>query len=286
MLLTYARAFTVAAASVEYSRGQVNGLLLTHQFDPVTNASPVGISVIGALATLRDLCASIPSLNPVVHQIERTTHRLATGILPLVLNTELEGLQLRVMDELRNHFYFPVTAANAQLYENPMPYGETVYEAFPSARDDLVDAARCLIFSQPTAAAFHLMRVLEVALKCFAKKLKIDYGSSWDAYFRAIEGKLNRPYKDKTRPELKAEPEQRAILGDLMAVKLAWRNPTMHIERRYADHEALQVFVTASMLLERMANAGIRERLKQAAALLPDNSLSVDAPISGSEADT
>lgn len=269
MLLTYARAFTVAAASVEYSRGQVYGLLLTEQFAPVTNAAPVGASVIAALATLRELCATIPSLNPVIHQIERVNNKLTQGVLPLVLHGALEEVQHRVMDELRNHFYFPVTAPNAQLYENPMPYGEFVYDAYPTAREDLVDAARCLIFSQPTAAAFHLMRVLEVAFRCFAKKLKIDYRPSWEAYLRAIEGRLNRPHKEKTRPEIRSEPEQRAILGDLMAVKLAWRNPTMHVDRRYADFEALQIFVAASTLLERLAGAGVREKVRSSRAALP-----------------
>ncbi len=269
MLLTYARAFTVASASIEFSRGQIHGLIMVGRTDPINDNDSESAAVKLGLDLMRDLCKQIPSLNPVCHQVDRIAGKLAGGVTPLVLYTELEGLQNRVMDELRGHYYYPVTATNAQLYENERPFGDKVYAAYPSARLELVDAARCLIFGQGTACAFHLTRALEVALRCFSQKLKIEFKPSWDGYFSAIQKALNKPHKDKSTFEKRQESQYREILGDLMSVKLAWRNPTMHVERRYAHHEALQILMACNVLMERLANSGVHERNRISSANTP-----------------
>lgn len=269
MLLTYARAFTMTAAHLEYLRGQVQALMLQHQFGAMNAAEGVGAQVDVALANARDLCVTVDGLADIADQVDRLKAKLQAGVLPLVLHTDMESLQHRIMDALKHHYYYPVTAANAQLYDNDAPFGDLVAEAFPGAFDDIRDATRCQVLGQPTASAFHLMRSMELALRCFAKKLKVEYRPSWDSYCGAIETALNKPHKDKTASERKQAPRYREILGDLMAVKLAWRNPTMHVERRYEPHEALQVYMATAILLDRLAKAGVRERRLSKAEIAP-----------------
>jgi hypothetical protein len=272
MLLTYARAFTVTAASLEYGRGQINALILQGEYDALDASGGVGQMALQSLGHVRELCERVNGLGSIVSQIDRISQKVEVGVLPLVLYTDMEALQHAIMDALKEHYYYPVTAANAQLYQTDYPFGEVVGDAFPSAGDDIRDATQCHVLGQPTACAFHLMRSIEVALRCFAKKLKVEYRPTWDAYCNAIDKALSKPHKDKTPSERKQEPRYREILGDLMAVKLAWRNPTMHVERRYEPHEALQVFIATGILLDRLATAGVREKRSRKVAELSDGS--------------
>ncbi len=169
------------------------------------------------------------------------------------------------MEELAEHYYYPVTTANAMLYGNSVPFGEDVAYAFPSASEDTVDCVRCLVLGQPTAAAFHAMRAMEVALRAFAQKVGVEFKPSWEAYFKAIEKLIDIPHASKTKAERAKAPIYREILGDFLAVKTAWRNPTMHVDRRYTDGEAQQVVIAASVFMEKLAKAGFREKRKRPA---------------------
>jgi hypothetical protein len=164
------------------------------------------------------------------------------------------------MDELEDHYYYPLTAADADAYNNPHPFGDVVANDFPSAQNDLQHAVRCMVFGQSTAAAFHVMRAVEVGLKAFAKRVSIEYQSSWEGYCGKIQKALEKPYPQKTRAERQFAPRLREILGDLVAIKIAWRNPTMHVERRYSQNEAFHVLTLSQTLMERLAECGIKER--------------------------
>lgn len=178
MLLTYARAFAVTVASVEFERGRIMGQMISGNYDQLPTDAPIFLGTKSALQNARDLCADIPSLNSVCHQIDRITQKMDHGVLPLVLHTDLESLQNRIMDELRLHHYCPVTAASAALYDNKAPIGDAVYDAFPSARNDICGAARCVVLGEGTAAVFHAMRVMEVGLRVLGRKLGIPYAPS------------------------------------------------------------------------------------------------------------
>ncbi len=268
MLLTYARAFAITVATVEYERGRVMGQMIAGNYDPIGADNPIIEGVKGALDQTRLLCADIPSLNPVCHQIDRITSRVNGGVLPLVLYTELESLQNRIMDELRLHYYYPVSAANAALYDNKAPLGEDVYAAFPSARNDICNAARCSVLGQGTAAVFHAMRVMEVALRVLARQLGINYAPSWESYLKQIQTKVAEKHANKTISWKRKEQTYLDICGDLMAVKISWRNPTMHIVREYDDSEASAVLSAVAVFISRLAGAGFKENGKPVAKRL------------------
>ncbi|WP_430444082.1 hypothetical protein [Sphingorhabdus contaminans] len=259
MLLTYARAFAVIAASIEFNRGQINGLMLTQNYQPIDLKHPVGENTDSALALLSEWCATIPSLNPVCDPIARTRKKIQNGELPLVLHNELESLQNRIFDELRGHYYYPVTQAYAATYANPSPFGEDVYNRFPSARIDIANAGKCIVLGQGTAGVFHLMRVMEVALKVMARKLGIPYAPSWESYINQINKNISQPHGQKPIAWKKLEPIFKEIIGDLTAIKTAWRNPTMHITNEYDVGKATNIYQAVMVLMQRMAEAKFRE---------------------------
>jgi hypothetical protein len=99
----------------------------------------------------------------------------------------------------------------------------------------------------------HRMCVTECGLKRVASKLGIPYAPSWESYIRQITTLIEKEWKDKT-PEWKhEEPFFKELLGDLHAIKIAWRNPTMHVVRNYGAEEAEQIFKATQVLMGRLA---------------------------------
>ena len=98
------------------------------------------------------------------------------------------------------------------------------------------------------------MRVVEVGLKSVANTLGIPYAPSWESYIKQIKDKVDAKHKTKTVRWKKDEPYFKDLLGDLQAVKLAWRNPTMHIVRRYTPEEAEDVFIAVRALMVRLSS--------------------------------
>ena len=102
------------------------------------------------------------------------------------------------------------------------------------------------------------MRVMEVGLKALAKDLKIPYAPSWESYIKQIEAKITEKHSNKSKSWKAIEPFYREVLGNLTSIKIAWRNPTMHIVRNYSPQEAEDVFRTVRRFMKRLS-----ERLSQ-----------------------
>jgi hypothetical protein len=258
-LLTYARAFATLAASVEFTRGRLSMMVVLGQDVLLRDTDTEGMSVLDTLNGIDHLCGNIPSLNGVCHDVERVRGKLTSGVLPIVMASDLEHLQHRVLNELRDHFYYPVTADFTALYGNPRPFGDVVFENFPSARFDICEAGKCLALGQNTATVFHLMRVMEVALKVFGRRFAIPYAPSWEAYLNQIQAKLDAKRPTKPISWLRREREYREIYGDLLAVKIVWRNSTMHIDRNYDAVEAGEIYSAVARFMGRLTQAKFKE---------------------------
>jgi hypothetical protein len=132
-------------------------------------------------------------------------------------------------------------------------FGLPVYEKFKKATTDIEEAGKCLAFGRGTACVFHLMRIMEVGLRSLAKGLGIPYAPSWESYLRQIETKISEKHSKKTKKWKTWEPFYRDSAGDLQLVKIAWRNPTMHIERSYTPEEAEDVFRAVRSFMQRLS---------------------------------
>jgi hypothetical protein len=148
------------------------------------------------------------------------------------LRDELTLVHLYALDEHRIKYFAPAQ----------MLVGQDVVDKFPLAITDIEDAGKCLSFGQATASVFHSMRIMEAGLKALGKLLEIPYAPSWESYLQQINNKIAAKHKDKT-PEWKADEALfRDLAGDLQTIKIAWRNPTMHIVRSYSVDEAEEIF--------------------------------------------
>jgi hypothetical protein len=187
--------------------------------------------------------------------VRRLAHRLQSkkctqgelidlvGDIDRRLRDELELVHLYVLDENKIKYFAP-----AQVL-----YDQAVIDKFPLAIPDIEDAGKCLSFLQSTACVFHSMRVMEIGLKALAQLLGIPYAPSWESYLKQINTKIGEQHQNKT-PEWKAdEPLFRDLSGDLQTTKIAWRNPTMHIVRRYEPDEAEEIFRAVKGFMTRLA---------------------------------
>ena len=166
---------------------------------------------------------------------------------------DLSELRSRIKDELSERYFLFVFPDKVQYLESRQPFGEAVIEQFPNAIFDIEEASKCLAVQRPTACVFHFMRAMEEGLKALAKLLGIPYAPSWESYIRQIADKISQKHKRKGVHWKKDEPFFKEILGNLEAIKMSWRNPTMHIVRRYDVEEAEQIFVTVRLFIQRLA---------------------------------
>lgn len=181
-----------------------------------------------------------------LHQPEPPTHRdFVDGI---------NDIHARLRDELSLVCTLVITPDRVKFFEPKEPvFGQDVIDRLPLAVPDIEDASKCLALNQGTAAVFHLMRVMEAALKRLAAMLGIPYAPSWESYIKQINDKIAAKHKTKGVKWKKDEPFYRDIIGDLQTIKIAWRNPTMHIVRRYSADEAEEIFRAVRGFLIRLA---------------------------------
>jgi hypothetical protein len=177
------------------------------------------------------------------------------------LAKDLQYLQERVEDELRSKLFFFVPSSRAEHFSTGAPFGDKVSSKFPNSTEDAEEARFCLAFGRPTAAVFHLMRVMERAVHAFAKTLgvasfKID-DKEWGKILRQIDDALTvEEAKIQAASGAAATPTSRAAIRKakrklalrreaaayLHHVKDAWRNKTMHPKSTYTQDQAEEIF--------------------------------------------
>lgn len=175
----------------------------------------------------------------------------------------LGELHNRFYDELNRQLCFLVPREQAKLFSTPQIFGAEVAERFQSAATDIEEAAKCLALQRGTASVFHLMRVMEVGLKAVAAALGIPYAPSWESYLRQIQSEIDKPWKRKSKKWKEAERFFRDVLANLHAVKVAWRNPTMHIVNHYTPETAREVFDAVKGFMRHLATTLTEEQPKK-----------------------
>jgi hypothetical protein len=197
--------------------------------DRIPTRESMGI-IAGYLGALERHSKSL-GLNTTSAQIARVKDMiLGDSQYPLQMTTiAIMEVSTRLVDELKSRKLYMVSSErNAYLEGNQ--FHVTVGTVFPEAIADMDEAAKCFAFERPTACIFHLMRVTEVGIKAIADLLEItDHAPTWEPIIRKIDAELKADYKDR---KYKGDQDFLANASThLHAVKVAWRNKTMHVEK-------------------------------------------------------
>jgi hypothetical protein len=124
-----------------------------------------------------------------------------------------------------------------------------VYRQLPLiAGFDLHEAATCIAFERPTAAAFHSLRAAEAVLR---------------QYYRSVvrQKRLNPPWmwgpmvRELRKPRRVRKPNG-AVLDHLDSIRKNFRNPTQHPDKIYDNEEAQNLFGQCLAVIEAMIGDG------------------------------
>ncbi|HET8546424.1 MAG TPA: hypothetical protein VFL57_00390 [Bryobacteraceae bacterium] len=206
------------------------------------------------LRLLRDHCQRI-GLAATVAQIERTAESITGnhgyGFDLDVISRDLIQVQLRLNDELKGRVLYAIDSDKA-VYMTDSQFDPKVSEVFPDAAFDMDEAAKCYALNRATACVFHLMRVTEYGLQAVGKTLGMkDDRPNWEPIIAKIDSEIKKPYKDR---QFKGQTEVLAHISSHMhAVKIAWRNRAMHIEKKHTIEEAREIYDATRGLMRYLA---------------------------------
>jgi hypothetical protein len=208
------------------------------------------------LLASRDLANDkmVASLNKLELPVSvKTAEEMVAGAKTIeALHSAMEQLWNTVAMELDGRkFYGPLTRF-ASYYEQPKLFGDEVFNKFPSANNDIFEAGTCLALERGTATVMHLMRVVEVGLKALASTLGVGAPSDWGGYIREIDHALTARTKaaGKRTPDEQFYAEARVTID---GVKIASRNPTIHVENSYSPERAEEILIAVRGLMRNLA---------------------------------
>ncbi len=163
------------------------------------------------------------------------------------LNSQVEELRETLEAELTSIFAYAISPKRLdpeRLLDQPAAlFAPGVFARLPDiARYDLAEAARCIAFEVPTAAAFHLMRATEAVLRGFYRSV-------------ASRARRARMWGEITADLRKRRSASRhaVLLNHLDNIRLSFRNPTQHPDARYNVDEVQDLWAVCVDVINRMA---------------------------------
>jgi hypothetical protein len=182
----------------------------------------------------------------------RLTHEEFSSILKEVdgtLRRELSLVNLFVLDGKAQEYFAP---------KGPL-FGTGFESSFPSAAYELDEAGKCLALGRPTASVFHLMRIMETGIKAVARCLGMPDPTrpaerNWGLILKNIKGEIDaRNAQQQWVNQLDREFFESSY-ASLDAVRVAWRNTTMHVENKYSPDEAEHVFAAVRGFMKQLVS--------------------------------
>ncbi|MCA1453231.1 hypothetical protein I6F35_08380 [Bradyrhizobium sp. BRP22] len=158
------------------------------------------------------------------------------------------ALRWKVAAELNEKFFLFLDKQDAELFEREEPFGSQMAGAFPSANQELKDAAQCISLGKGTAAVFHAMRAVEIGIRVVAREVGKSFDvQQWNDILNQIESVLGEwrrngiPGLLKPDKDAKLEYLSRAA-AEIGYFKDGWRNYVSHNKRPYDTLEAKSIY--------------------------------------------
>lgn len=194
-------------------------------------------------ALMKQEVADIGAL-PVASQEERYSN------VTTALSTRLEQIASVVHSELESRAFMSIPSDRFAFYEPRELFASEVCARFPELLYDIAEAGTCYAVARGTACVFHLMRIMEVGVQAFGRKLGITFTDqkNWQCILdQANKVIKDLPSRDATTVKLCA------VSANLYSVKLAWRNEVMHPKQTYTLEEAHDLLMQVKLFMSNLA---------------------------------
>jgi hypothetical protein len=138
-----------------------------------------------------------------------------------------------------------------------LTFGDNFKTGFASAVFEIDEAGKCHALGRSTATVFHLMRAMEIGVRAIARSLSIPdpvkpSERNWGKILETIKSSMDEKAKAKSW-----KGEDAALFADMYvsldAIRVAWRNTTMHVENKYTDDEAEHIYVAVRGFMKRLS---------------------------------
>lgn len=157
---------------------------------------------------------------------------------------EIAAIRERMLDELKELKFNHVSEQQLEYYENSDFFSQLTVK-LPGIASDCSEAGNCIALERYTASVFHLMRVMELCVVELGNKLGVRNATekTWGALTTEMEQALRARYsRNPTQSDKTEQASYSVLLSHLNAVRIAWRNPTMHPKSSYTSEEARDIF--------------------------------------------
>lgn len=212
------------------------------------------VLAVGLAATAAPLQRAISILKaapngPTVNGIDRSS--LSSADVHTVQNY-LSQFTSRIPDDFQSMVVLILGQKRAQLFSASAAFGQDVFDKFPSASEDISEAATCLALDRGTSCVMHLQRALEAPLRAFSVSLGVAQQDNWGAIIRLINTDLDRRARLSNSQSTGQEFFFEAA-AEYKHIQRAWRNPTMHLEKSYSPDRAEEIFVAVKSFMRHLA---------------------------------
>jgi hypothetical protein len=130
---------------------------------------------------------------------------------------DIEKFDYALEKELSKLIFFSFSGDDVTFLQSEAPFGQAVYDAFPSARMSVVEAAKCIGFERYNAAVRHLLDAAEMGLRVLAwdrrikprlhgQEVPVDF-AQWGDLVANLETAMSKIRKWKSK-RVTAEAEQ------------------------------------------------------------------------------
>lgn len=176
-----------------------------------------------------------------------------------VLRSRTKELHATIIDEMESHLFFWVPEDRAGFYGKTgrCLLGDECVDRF--AKSDIANeaeqAAKCFAFGQYTACVFHLMRICEAGVRALALAIGYQWEASpnWGKFFKQYDAQLATNPSKYVGPWLTHAEFLESAGGHLRAVKDAWRNDTMHLDKSYDVDQAKHLLAVVPAFMRQIA---------------------------------
>jgi len=174
---------------------------------------------------------------------------------------KIRELHDRISDEMQESLFLFVPKGNSQYFHKPQLFGPEVASAFPSVSFNVEEAGNCYALGRHTACVFHLQGVMQAGLNALGDAIGVLHAENrtWDAVLSKIDPELRKGYTDKSEYFKSNETFCAEAAALLRSVKIAWRNPTMHVETIYDEEKSFEVFNAVKGFMRHLATR-LKER--------------------------
>lgn len=260
-MLTYLTGNSFAALG---NLGQSSTMLCAAESDPSTDSTGLkqsfyetlvmSVAEVERIATELNLDATLASVGVCKDHLSRITTfpggvRMARSDVER-LGWLLHNLKTNFSAQMNSRLVMVLGYQNASyLISDDPPFGKAVDDAFPKASEEISEAAKCLALKRNTAAVFHLMRAMELAVQRLAEALGRANPNEkvWGVILAEIHSAI------ESMPKGAARDAWSASHAHLYHVKQAWRNDTMHPKSTYTEEQAQTVFDAVKSFMSHLA---------------------------------